>query len=782
MRRRSVAKSGVAGIAVGGLLLSTLVGVHGARAEAPDSPNPAAVPSGAGVQFYEPKQLRSLDLAPSVASTVSDWLATPAGHAQRRDKTSAAGETPAVGTKRMWPATDFEKGGDFLKEFTLRGVGKDIEVWVASGAGPDGIMGTDTRPGDCRAALPGYTTITDAQVKSLIHEYDDNMLPKESKAFSVAVPRDGSKAPKDLSTSNLDFGGAGNRVVTLIDNIRDAAFYKFPMDRSGVAGFFAPAFNEMTDRNIMTIDAEDWKHSTGPNPPHQPNADPCKNQDGSPYFYESVFAHEYQHLLEGYIDSLEENWVNEGLSMYAESLVGYATPDRSVAQSGYDAYIACFQGFRTIVTKYNPAPVPCGGPANSLTQWGDQGTAKELLADYGNAESFMLYLHDRFGAKVLSELHRDARRQGLASLTEILSTTREHPKVTAVLHDYQLMTLVDKLLSRRGMKLTGAARGKITTKSLNAAVNLLNPAATSAVGAAANGADYIALRGLGANTLSGSGLKSFSFSGDKALPSVPMQWTVSPQFPLPTVTVPALPNLPPVPPVNLPALPSTPLDNPVLFSGNEVNTDASMVFETTVPTANPTLTYTSVYNLEQDYDYGYTIVSTNGGKTYDTLTNAFTAAMPGQFGFGFTGASPVPIPQVFDLTKYAGQKVLIGFRMVSDQLINAGGWAVDDVRVGGQLISDGSATKPFRTMTEISPLPIKGWSLQLVGIDEDGRRIHVARFAGKYGVTLTKKQLKAFRGYPLLVAVVGYDDPKEASTVNGRYTVKVNGLGQAGGR
>ncbi len=772
MKRRNVA-----GIAVGALLLSTFAGLSGARAEVP-----SAAPSGDGVRHYEPKQKRSLNLAESVPATLQDWLATPDGGAQLRGSAAAAGKTPPVGTKRMWPATDFEMGVDYLKEYTLRGVGSGIEVWVASGPGPDGIMGTDPRPGDCRAALPGYTTITDEQVANLIHEYDDNILPKESKAFSVAPPRDGSKALTDLATSDLDFSGAGNRVVTLVDNIRDAAFYKFPQDRSGVAGFFAPSFNEMTDRNIMNIDAEDWAHSTGPNPPHQPSSDPCKNQDGNPHFYESVFAHEYQHLLEGYTDNLEELWINEGLSMYAESVVGYAAPDRAVNQSGYDAYIACFQGFRTIVTRYNPAPVPCGGPANSLTRWGDQGTAKELLADYGNAESFMLYLNDRFGAGVLSEQHRDARRPGLKSLAVVLATTKEHPKLTSVLHDYQLMTLVDKLLSVRGMKLTGAARGKVTTKSLNAAVNLLNPAATGSVGAAANGADYLALRGLGASTISGSDLKSLSFSGDRALPPVPMAWTVTPQFPLPTLAVPALPNLPQVDPVNPPALPSTPLDNPVLFSGNELNTDASMVFATAVPAANPTLTYTSVHNLEQDYDYGYTIVSTDGGKTYATLTNAFTAAMPGPNGMGFTGSSPVPIPQIFDLSKYAGQKVLLGVRMVSDGFINAGGWAVDDVRVGGQLISDGTATAPFRTMTEISPLPIKGWSLQLVGIDEAGRRIHVARFLGTYRVTLTKKQVKAFRDYPLLVAVVGYDDPKENSTVNGRYTVMVNRLGQAGGR
>ncbi len=244
--------------------------------------------------------------------------------------------------------------------------------------------------------------------------------------------------------------------------------------------------------------------------------------------------------------------------------------------------------------------------------------------------------------------------------------------------------------------------------------------------------------------------------------------------------MPVLPNVPQTPPIALPAIPSTPLDNPVLYSGNEPNADASLVFEADVPADNPLLTYNSVYNLEQNFDYGYTLISTDGGKSYESLTNALTVQGPN--GYGLTGTSPVPTPQVFDLSYYAGQKVLIGFRYVSDPLINNGGWAVDDVQVGGKVISNGSSTDNFRTITQISPLPVHDWSLQLVGIDEVTHRIKVFRFSGKYGVTLTKAQIKALRSYPLLVAVIGWDDPEEQATIEAPYTVKVNGIGQAGGR
>ena len=61
-----------------------------------------------------------------------------------------------------------------------------IEVWVAND--------TAFPAGDCRAQIPNSTTITDAQVAHLITEFDTNMYPKETSAFSTPPDRDGSNA------------------------------------------------------------------------------------------------------------------------------------------------------------------------------------------------------------------------------------------------------------------------------------------------------------------------------------------------------------------------------------------------------------------------------------------------------------------------------------------------------------------------------------------------------------------------------------------------------------
>ena len=73
----------------------------------------------------------------------------------------------------------------------------------------------------------------------------------------------------------------------------------------------------------MTIDAFDWLHRTGANPVDEPTGDLCSSRPARARLYEGVFAHEYQHLLQHYTDPNEVNFVNEGLSDFAISLVGY---------------------------------------------------------------------------------------------------------------------------------------------------------------------------------------------------------------------------------------------------------------------------------------------------------------------------------------------------------------------------------------------------------------------------------------------------------------------------
>jgi hypothetical protein len=434
--------------------------------------------------------------------------------------------TPPVGTTLLWPALDTtDKAGPlgiYLKQYTLRAVGKKIEVWVASGS--DSVStGTAFPAGDCRNNVPRSTEVTDTQVKYLIGQFDDNIYPKETKAFSVPPDRTGTNTVPGLVAAGLDFAGDGDHTVTLVDNVRDDNFYDFPKNKSYIAGFYAPIFNQLTDRNVMTIDAFDWVHRTGANPANEPNTDLCKSRPARPFTYESVFGHEWQHLLHQYQDPNETTWVNEGLSMFAESLDGYTDTRLSVHQRGAQSDIFCFHGFGNIKGPANPNPTPCGGPQNSLTMWGDEGPGSEILTDYGNAWSFMLFLYDRYGLAFMSALHRDGPAQGLASVQAQLDKFAPHTKVEDVLHDFQLMNLVDTYLDVPAGTVTGIAKNRVTTKSLDATVNLANPTAYAKPGASPNGADYVRLRNA-TTTLTGAQLRALTFTGDRTVipaPSTP---------------------------------------------------------------------------------------------------------------------------------------------------------------------------------------------------------------------------------------------------------------------
>ncbi len=544
-RHRSPAARAVATLSGLGLVLGVAAALPSSTALAEA---PAALPgAGAldpGVVAHLPHEA-IFRLSPELAAAFgTSTVSADAAHELLAQRGAAApgrsaAETPAVGTTRTWPALDMTPNtpqavpvfGIYLKEYTLAAKRQNIEIWVASAAA-DGIStGTQFPPGDCRASKVDPTVVTAAQADGLAAEFQDRMLPVESTFFSVAPAHDGSLSAGQLAPLGLDFTGNGDSTVTLIDNVRDPNFYDFQNNRTYIAGFFSPVFNMITDRNVMTIDAFDWAHRTGATPKNEPDEDICQSRPARPRQYESVFAHEYQHLLHNYtnadplpvnlpvqfpgLNTSEELWVNEGLSDMAPMFVGYDDPKLTVRQTGAESHIFCFQGYGEVKGAANPNPNYCGGPENSLTLWRDQGGNSDILADYGNAWSFMIFLFDRYGADFISALHRDPN-VGLTSLQNLLDAKAGGVKAVDVLHDFQLMNLLDNAVSAKGSRLVGADRASISSRSLRAAANYRYTGAFENAGAAPNGADYVLLRD--GEAIAGKDLRSLTFAGPAAGP------------------------------------------------------------------------------------------------------------------------------------------------------------------------------------------------------------------------------------------------------------------------
>jgi immune inhibitor InhA-like protein len=668
--------------------------------------------------------------------------------ARVRALAAPAAPTPALGTVRQWIALDDFQGRLYRKDYTLRGVGNKIEVWVANDlAFP---------AGDCRTQIASSTVITDAQVQHLITEFDNNMYPKETATFSTPPDRDGTNAviPPDANGNGGVYTGDGDNTVALIDNVRDDNFYAFPANPTYIAGFFSSQFNELVDRNVMTVDAFDWLHRTTANPPDDPTSDLCTSRPARPNLYEGTFAHEWQHLLHYYTDPFETTWLNEGLSDFAQSLTKYVDASATVFDRGADSHIYCFQGFGSVQTPFNPNPRDCGGPENSLNLWGE-GNPNAVLADYGNAYSLMLYLFDHYGTDIMSRLHRDGELQGLPSLEAALKAAGAST-LYGVLHDFQSMTLLDKIVGdAKHSVVLGVPKSRITTPSLRSTINFDNPNINDDPGAAPNGADYVPLRDANGKVLKGRDLRSLAFTGAKQLPPLPLAWTIVSNDP-------------------------DRLGNPVLWSGNASNTDASAVTQVTVPTADPTLRFLAKYGAEFGFDYGYVQVSTDGGATYTTIPGDKTVDAP--LGPGLNGTTTGFEPHSYDLSAYAGKSVLIAIRYVSDSGVNEGGLLVDDVTVGGTTVSDGSSLAPFKSPTQIHPIDVHNWNVRLVGIKEGKTpKVLQVAFNGKSSISLSRVQLALAAPFDKVVAIVAYDEPTEQVQQYAPYTLKVNGVTQPGG-
>jgi hypothetical protein len=661
----------------------------------------------------------------------------------------AAAATPPVGTVRQWLGLDDFNGRLYRKDYTLRGDGANIEVWVANDlAFP---------AGDCRAQIPNSTTITDAQVALLVSEFDGNMYPKETAAFSRPPDRDGSNAilGPDANGNGGNYTGAGNKTVALIDNVRDDNYYTFPAAPTYIAGFFSAQFNELFDRNVMTIDAFDWAHRTTANPPDEPTADLCTSRPARANLYESTFAHEWQHLAHYYTDPFETTWLNEGLSDFAQTLTGYVDSKATVFDRGADSHIYCFQGFGIVQTQFNPNPRDCGGPENSLNLWGEGGNFNAVLADYGNAYSFVLFLFDRYGTDIVSRLHRDGDLQGLASLDAALDAEGAS-NMYRVIHDFQSMVLLDKIVgdSKHAVVL-GVPKSRVTTPSLRSTVNLANPNTNDDPGAAPNGADYVPLQDAKGKVLKGRDLRSLTFTGAKELPSLPLAWTIVTNDP-------------------------DRASNPVLWSGNASNTDASAVAQVTVPSADPTLRFLAKYGAEAGFDYGYVQVSTDGGATYTAIPGDKTIDAP--LGPGLNGTTTGFEPHSYDLSAYAGQTILLAIRYVSDGGVNEGGLLVDDITVGATTVSDGSSLAPFKSPTQIHPIQVHNWNVRLVGINEGKIPLVLqVEFNGRRTLQLSRGQLALASPFQKVVAIVAYDEPTEQVQQYAPYTLTVNGARQPGG-
>ena len=130
------------------------------------------------------------------------------------------------------------------------------------------------------------------------------------------------------------------------------------------------------------------------------------------------------------------------------------------------------------------------------------------------------------------------------------------------------------------------------------------------------------------------------------------------------------------------------------YSDGENLMNILLVGEAYVAPEDPTLTLVTKYDIEKGWDFGFIQVSTDSGETWISLENEYTtsecdpSAHPNIIANlpGLTGLNPDwPdwTTMTFDLSVYAGETVLIGFRYMTDWAVLHEGWYIASASVSG---------------------------------------------------------------------------------------------------
>jgi len=139
-----------------------------------------------------------------------------------------------------------------------------------------------------------------------------------------------------------------------------------------------------------------------------------------------------------------------------------------------------------------------------------------------------------------------------------------------------------------------------------------------------------------------------------------------------------------------------------------------------------TLEFWAWYDIEEDWDYAYVEVSTDGGETWEILTTpSGTSTNPNgnSFGWAYTGRSGGGgtaewIQEQVNLSPYAGQEVLIRFEYITDDAVNRPGFVLDDVAIPeigyfSDFEEDEDGWEPAGFIRHANVLP-QQWLIQLI--------------------------------------------------------------------
>ena len=370
-------------------------------------------------------------------------------------------------------------------------------------------------------------------------------------------------------------------------------------------------------------------------------------RNGGNDYYETVLAHELQHMIHWNYDRGEDLWVSEGLSEYAQQV------------ADFDADTMFAHAF-------------AADPDLQLTGWGEEAGGNG--PHYGAAYLFMAYLVQRFGTHILTAIVGEPAN-GLAGVDAVLSAQGYTMTAETLFADWIVANYVqdpDALDEENRYGYQDLALPVFTLAAFHDAYPVQNQQGT----VSNYGADYIQLFGTGdlrvqfdgaaetrlaEATPPAGGAMWWSNRGDDINPRLTRQYDLS--------EVPA---------------------------GAPVTLTVAMWW---------------ALEEEYDYGYvmasrdgvKWEILPGQHTRTDNPSGNNWGAGYTGH-STDLAAASMGWLTETFDLSAFAGEPVWVQFNYITDDAVNGAGWFVEGVTV-----ANGTTTYDPAEMEETTGWQSEGW-------------------------------------------------------------------------
>lgn len=390
--------------------------------------------------------------------------------------------------------------------------------------------------------------------------------------------------------------------------------------RSGVAGYYYSP-SEYTREVIPTSNEKSMFFI---------NLNNTRPQDSH---YNSVLAHEFQHLVHWHQDQNEETWLNEGYSELAARIGGYGISD--------------------FIPEFSRSP------GSQLTDWPDVGSSGPY---YGASYLYVEYLYEEYGEEVIRALASEPSN-GLDGVDVVLEQGDFGVTADDVFADW----VIANYLNQGGIY--GYSTVTLPPPEIKDTINSLSSGSFEYQNSVTQyGTDYLLLDVGESMSISFAPQEVFG----EEINTVPLVYAVT---------------------TDTDDDPTTD-DRFVWWSnrGDDVNPRLTGSFDLS-DVDSATLSFDAWFDIEELWDYAYVSVSTDGGVRWDVLESPCTTA-ENPYGNaysigGYTGLSSNCsnaiqggwIEEELDLSDYAGQEILLRFEIVTDDAVNKPGLVIDNIAI-----------------------------------------------------------------------------------------------------